>query len=194
MSSKQTYSAEKLGALFGVHPRTVLNWINSGCPAQKEGRSWALDPAEVHEWRVKRERDRTITEMGMVDEAQARRRKMAAEAIKAEIEASKMAGDALGIAEWQAAHAALIGTARAKLLGLGVRLAPELALMTDTTECQDFIDNAVREVLSELSDFELPDHIGSGAQPAIGSPEGGEVVGAASRANRKRVGGRRAKA
>lgn len=191
MSEKQKFSAEKLAVLLGVHARTVLDWINSGCPAEKVGRSWSLDAGEVHEWRVKRERERTITEMGMVDEAQARRRKIAAEAIKAEIEAAKMSGEALSLAEWQASHAAIIGTARAKLLGMGVRLAPELAITADPTECQDLIDSAVRDILDELSNFELPNDIGSGAKPAFGGEEGVSPVGAASGPERQRMGGRR---
>jgi excisionase family DNA binding protein len=194
MSAQQTYSAEKLAGLLGLSSRTILEWINAGCPAEKVGRAYALSAADVHEWRVKRERERTITEMGMVDESQARRRKMAAEAIKAEIEAARMAGDALGIAEWQAAHAALIGTARGKFLGLGVRLAPELAITNDPTECQDLIDSAVRDILAELSNFELSDDIGSGAKPAFDGPEGVQALGAAAGSDRKRVGRHRTKA
>lgn len=40
MSTQQTYSAEKLAGLLGLSSRTVLEWINAGCPAEKVGRAY----------------------------------------------------------------------------------------------------------------------------------------------------------
>jgi hypothetical protein len=45
----------------------------------------------------------------------------------------------------------MIYTAKSKLLSLGHKLAPLLASETDAAKCQDIVDDAVREILTDLA-------------------------------------------
>lgn len=186
---------EQASRTLGVNRRTVEDWLNVGAPGEKINGRWKIDLADLVKWRIERERQNTLREVGSIDESEARRRKLAAQVALIEHETAMKTGAAVSIADFEASMAAMIGAARARLLGVGAKIGPALALIEDTVECQDAVDGAIREALQELSEFKSLEDDGNGApESAGGDAADGAAVGAASKADRKRVVGRRAAA
>lgn len=188
---------EKAAEFFGVDLRTIDNWLRRGCPGQKVGARWQINSAEVSQWLRTREREDALGETAGIDESEARRRKIAAEAALAEHELALKQGAAVPISLFEARMAAMIGAARAKALNLGAKLGPMVVACESAVEAKDLIDGAVREVLVELSEFDgadIPGGAAVGSQPELGQPAGREAVVSAAGSDRKRVGGRESQA
>jgi excisionase family DNA binding protein len=154
-------SAEKMAQAMGVHRRTVAEWIAAGCPAQKSGRNWRMDTAAVMAWRLQRERQTALGEISNIGAEESKRRKLAADAASAELDVAIRSGAAVAIEDAEREWSEMIGAARNVFLGLGVRLAPQVALETDAAVCQSMIDGAVHEALANLSSdgaAPLPNH------------------------------------
>lgn len=189
---------EKLAELLGVSLRTVDEYRRQGMPGdppKRGGDQWRFDTAAVVGWLRERERANAIGEIAQIDEGEARRRKIAAEAAMAELNLAREEGKAVGIADFEAAGAAMIGAARARFLGLGGKVGPVVALNSDPAECKALIDEAIHEALQELSEFEadICTESRGATESESGDAQAIEVVGAAARPDSKRVGGHGAK-
>lgn len=91
-------NAAKLAELYDVDPRTVTNWVNSDppCPSEKKGRERLFETAKVAAWRERRAAAEAIAEAQKqkpTDEADAKLRKLMAEAILAEIAVREKEGE-----------------------------------------------------------------------------------------------------
>ena len=180
---------EKAAEFFGVDLRTIDAWLRNGAPGQKLGRTWRINSAELSGWLRQRERDQVLGEVSRVTEAEARRKKLVAEAISAGVKAAIDAGAVVAIADFERQLAAMIGRARAKALQLGSKLAPLVVTARSPAEAKDLIDGAIHELLAELSrDVPVSDATDSATESASGQPESGEVVGAAAGPDNQRVG------
>jgi terminase small subunit / prophage DNA-packing protein len=190
---------EKLADFLGCSLRTIDEYSRQGMPGdspKRAGDQWRFESGAVVGWLRERERSDALGEVARVDEAEAKRRKLAAEAALAELDLALKQGAAVSLKDFETAWSAMIGAARAKLLGMGMALGPEVALMSDPAECGAIIDAAVKESLRELSEgpgqvhFEQP---GAGeSDVADEAPE--PVVRSAAGSDGKPVGGRRAAA
>lgn len=186
---------ERLAEILGCSLRTIDEYRRQGMPGEAPGRpgeQWKFDTAAAVEWLRQRERQSVLGEVAKIDESEAKRRKLAAEAAMAELDLAKAEGAALGIQDFGTAWAAMIGSARAKLLGLGSKLGPSVAIVDDAAECNAMIDGAIAEALQELSEFEPEISIQpeSGPEAPNRDQAGSEAVGAAARPDGKRVGRR----
>jgi hypothetical protein len=143
-----------------------------------------------------RERQSALGEIATIDEGEAKRRKIAAEAAMAELELAKAEEQAIGLQDFAKAWAGMIGSARAKLLGLGSKLGPGLAIIEDAAECSSIVDAGISEALQELSEFEpeIRFDAESDKEAPSGDPKSSKAVGAPSGPDGKRVGGRGEKA
>jgi hypothetical protein len=121
---------------------------------KRPGDQWKFDTAASVEWLRQRERQSALGEIATIDEGEAKRRKIAAEAAMAELELAKAEEQAIGLQDFAKAWAGMIGSARAKLLGLGSKLGPGLAIIEDAAECSSIVDAGISEALQELSEFE----------------------------------------
>lgn len=81
----------------------------------------------------------------------ARTKKLMAEARRAERLDKREAGEMYPATEFRPSWETAVLNARSKLLALGHRLAPRLALEADVSRCQEIVDEAVRESLIELA-------------------------------------------
>ncbi len=81
----------------------------------------------------------------------ARTKKLMAEAKCAERRDRRESGELYPAAEFRPSWESAILNARAKLLALGHRLAPRLAIESDAARCKEIVDEAVRESLTELA-------------------------------------------
>src|SRR4051812_9016969 len=114
---------DKLAEMLGCSLRTVDEYRRQGIPGEppkRPGDQWKFESSEVITWLRDRERTSALGEVAKVDEAEAKRRKLAAEASLAEHELALKQGAAVAISDFEASWAAMIGAARAKLLGLPI--------------------------------------------------------------------------
>jgi hypothetical protein len=186
---------EKLADLLGCSLRTIDEYSRQGMPGSAPGRpggQWKFDTATAIEWLRQRERQSALGEVAKIDESEAKRRKLAAEAAMAELDLAKAEGQAVSIQDFAKAWSGMIGSARAKLLGLGSKLGPGLAITEEPAECSSAVDSGIGEALQELSELEPEIRFDSEVSPeASGSdPASTKAVGAAAGSDGKRVGGR----
>jgi hypothetical protein len=192
----------ELAETFGVALSTADLWIQQGMPCQarperRGGSGYKIDLSAVLEWHRERERQNALGEIAKVDEQEARRRKIAAEAALVEHELALKQGGAAAIADSESAWAAMIAAARAKLHGAGNKLGPIVAALSDAAECQAAIDEVIYQALQELSGFDsdelIPKPSEGASQPPASDPPSGPRMGAAAPAHRKPMGRREAK-
>ncbi len=188
---------EKLSELLGCSLRTVDEYRRQGMPGAapaKPGGQWRFESAEVISWLRTRERDNAIGEIAGIDEGEAKRRKLAAEAAIAEHSLAVLQSSAVSVADWQAATFKIVGATRAKLLPIGSSLASDLAIETDPDVCEALVSSAINEALQELSEDDIQIDAGgdNGAEPS--DPPEPEAVGSTPGRDGKRVGGPRAAA
>jgi phage terminase Nu1 subunit (DNA packaging protein) len=151
----------QLAELCGCNLSTVDNWVRDGCPfirrpVRQGVGQWEFSPPAVFQWRLDRERQAMLGEIVQVDENEARRRKLAAEAGLAELELHLANGAAVKISDQEKVWIQMVGSARARLLSIPTKLGPMLAIETDPVVCQAFVESALVEALTELSGFEPP--------------------------------------
>ena len=181
---------------------TIDDWVRRGCPyiqkpERRGGSGWRIDAGAVLVWHREQERQNALGDVVKIDEGEARRRKLAAEASLAEHELALKQGTAVQIEDAVKVWGDQVSAARARLLGIGHKLAPLTAVETDPLTCQVLIDGAVHEALAELSQFD-PGEIRNTStrmeHSPHGSPEDGRSMGTAAKAYRKRVGRQKPKA
>lgn len=185
---------EKLAELLGCALRTVDEYRRQGMPGEapaRPGAQWRFDSAAVIEWLRNRERHDALGEVANISEADAKRRKLAAEAAIAEHELAEKQGKAVSVADFQAATSKIIGAARAKLLGIGSAVGPEVALESDPAQCEAIVQGRINEALEELSEGDIQIEPSGVEQPQPGNSDGSETVGAAPGPDHQRVGRRR---
>jgi len=185
--------------VLGVVPETVRRWIVGGAPCiSKPGpnaaHGYKIDLAALIDWRITQERERALKEVGSIDVDEARRRKLAAEAGIAEHELAIKQGSAVAIEDAVQALDNAIGSCRSRLLGLGSKLGPQVAIEKDAANCQALIDAAVRDTLTELAELEISHDASRGESAKSENPKKPRAVGAAAKTQRKRVGGSKKKA
>lgn len=91
-------SATQLAELYGVDDRTITNWVNEdpACPSAKRKRLRVFDTVAVAEWFAERRARQAVAKVqkqAPTDEKDARRRKLMAEAILAEIAVREKEGE-----------------------------------------------------------------------------------------------------
>jgi terminase small subunit / prophage DNA-packing protein len=184
---------EKLAELFGCSLRTVDEYRRQGMPGEapaRPGGQWRFESATVIEWLRSRERTSALGEIAGISEVDAKRRKLAAEAAIAEHELATLQGSAVSVADWQAATAKMVSGARAKLLGIGAAVGPELAIEVDPVLCEAIVQGAINEALEELSSSDIQIEYGGAEEPESGDSNKPETVGTAPGPDGERVGRR----
>jgi hypothetical protein len=185
---------EKLAELLGCSLRTVDEYRRQGMPGEspkRPGGQWRFDSSEVIAWLRTRERENALGEIAGIDEGEAKRRKLAAEAAIAEHELAEKQGLSVSITDWQAAMSAVIGAARAKLLPIGAALGPELAIESDPVQCEALVQAAINEALQELSDCDIQIEPGGPGEPEQSDSAKPSTLGATAGPDGQRMGGRR---
>lgn len=105
---------------------------------------------------------------------EARTRKMNADAEIAELELAKIRGTLCLTTDVVAAWETVLHACRAKFLAMPTKMAPVLANVSDTASIKEHLENAVREALEELSNYQPnidPTKAGSAPLPDGPQPE-----------------------
>ncbi len=138
-------SKEKAAQIFGVDPRTIDKWLRAGMPGKKSEKGrWILNSAEISEWIKQRERESVLGDLVNIDEQEARRRKLAAEASREELKLAIEEGAVVAIADYEAELGTVISAFRAKALNFPARMAHQVMQCETIAEAKTILDAGIR--------------------------------------------------
>jgi phage terminase Nu1 subunit (DNA packaging protein) len=143
-----------LAELFACSLNNIDAMIRMGMPATErggKGRQWAFNPSECFEWRLARERQTNNT----ADEDELRRRKLAAETGKAELEFAKAKGEVALLADVEKAVASAFAEVRASMRNLPQRAVVRLIGEQNETKVKQVLLAEIDQALQVLSDVDL---------------------------------------
>ena len=87
----RTVNRQEIADLFGVNHQTVDRWVKSGLPVIQRGsrgKAWRINTADVSSWLEQRAKE-SAAGGDQADERELKRRKLAAETAKVELELSR---------------------------------------------------------------------------------------------------------
>jgi phage terminase Nu1 subunit (DNA packaging protein) len=157
-TGKEVNKAE-LCATFGVTPPTVDGWLRNGCPIKQRGSrgvSAVFNTADVSKWLNDRSRDEGAGNI-LADEAELRRRKLAAETGKAELEYSQAKGLVAPIAEFERVQSRLMAAIRTNIMNVPSRAVLQLLGETSETVFKEKLRAELALALEQSSDADLID-------------------------------------
>ena len=147
---------EEASVLSGRSPTTIKGWINRAGESfvierAGPGRPWQIDFPAMLRWR---EEQLTAPEGDAVklDYEEARRRKVAAEALLAEQEAAMRAGELIPKEDVVSGMQTVFAHVKARMLAIPTKLVPVIDLLETTAEKKDKITEAIKDALDELSE------------------------------------------
>lgn len=132
----QDVNKTELCAIIGVSPPTVDAWVRNGCPIKQRGSrgvAATFNTADVTKWLQDRAREEASGTV-IADEAELKRRKLAAETAKAELELARAKGDVAPVAEFERAQAMMMAAIRANVMQVPSRAVLQLLGETDEAE------------------------------------------------------------
>lgn len=151
----------EISEFFGVTPPTVDSWVRAGCPVIQRGSKGVaaiFNTADVSKWLRDKAREEG-SGTSLADESELKRRKLAAEAEKAELELAKAKGEVATIEDFERAQSAMMAAIRANMRNVPGRAVLQLLGCTDEAEFKaklmDEIDLAL--VTAAEADLDIPD-------------------------------------
>lgn len=155
----RTVNRSGLAEVFGVAPPTVDQWRKDGAPYVTlggRGKEWEYDTAQVAAWL--RERDvKAATGDMLADETELKRRKLAAETEKAELELAKAKGEVAPLDQVERAVARAFAEVRAGMRNLPQRTVSMLIGETDERRFKSVMMGEIDEALKSLVTTSLLD-------------------------------------
>lgn len=151
----------ELADAMGVSLPTVDRWVKEGCPIKvrpRKGVPAQFVLGEVVSWWGARERE-NATGGATTDEAELRRRKLAAETGTAELEFARARGEVAPVAEFEKATARLMAAIRANVMNVPARAVLQLLGETDEATFKQRLRAELTLALeqSALVEFDLDD-------------------------------------
>lgn len=153
----QAVTRSGLADVFGVSLPTVDGWIRAGCPFEKRGGrgvEWAFDTAAVSRWL----RERAIEEAtgeNQADESELKRRKLAAETAKAELELAKAKGEVAPVREFERAQARIMAAIRQNVMNVTSRAVLQLLGETNETAFKQKLRAELTLALEQSAEAEI---------------------------------------
>jgi phage terminase Nu1 subunit (DNA packaging protein) len=143
--------------LFGVSIPTVDGWLREGCPCiSRGGRGVAseFNTAAVTQWlREKARQEGAGTTLA--DESELKRRKLAAEAEKVELDLAKAKGEVAPVREFERATASIMAAIRTNMRNVPGRAVLQLLGCTDETEFKSKLMAEIDLALVTAADAEV---------------------------------------
>lgn len=161
----QDVNKAELCSIMGVTPPTVDGWVRNGCPIKKKGSrgvAATFNTADVMTWLRDKAREEA-SGTTLADEGELKRRKLAAEAEKAELELAKAKGEVAPVREFERATASLMAIIRQNVMQVPGRIVMQLIGCTDETEFKTklrselvlALESAAEEDLDQEEDEDL---------------------------------------
>lgn len=193
----------ELSKITGYANKCIREELQAGAPLAVKGgpgREHKLDSAKFITWLVRKERNRLINLFmqrtaqgdGKYEKGNFKARRAAAQAELAEIEVQEKRGQLVSIDLVTTVLQRLITNAKARLLILPTKAAPQAAALKDPVGIKNFLEGLIYESLSELSAITPADLVSSevletleSAAEIDGEPMGGPVPQVKSRGKRR---------
>jgi phage terminase Nu1 subunit (DNA packaging protein) len=159
-------SKKAAAEFFGVSVQALDGWFTAGCPVAKRDqndRIELLDLRVMTQWRIDRAGDG-----GELDRERTRLTK--AQADKTELEVAELRAELVRAPVLENHWQNMVAAARAKLLSLPSKLAPQIAGPDQLTRVQDMLHAGVFEALAELAGDAFPDNIRVRVDKAASQP------------------------
>lgn len=132
----QSVSKGQLCEVFGVSIPTVDGWLRNGCPCISRGGRGVpaeFNTAAVAQWLREQARQEGAGNI-LADESELKRRKLAAETAKAELELAKARSEVAPVREFERVSAAMDTAIRTNVLNVPARAVLQLLGCTDEAE------------------------------------------------------------
>jgi len=145
----------EIADLFGVGESTVDQWVRKGMPVVEKGSrgvKWQINTAQVSEWLKSRAVEEITGKFDATDERELRRRKLAAETAKAEIELAKIREEVADVADIEKQLTELFTRIKKNLRNIPNRAALSLVGEKDETKIKSVILQEIDATLQELAD------------------------------------------
>ena len=148
---------QEIADLFGVAETTVDNWVRRGCPVitrGSKGRAWEINTVAVSDWLRQRDLEQA-TGNNLNDEQELKRRKLAAETQKAEMEMLKAKGELVPLRQLERALANTFAELKTNMRNIPRRTATSIVGETDEIRIKEVLLAEVDQALEVLSQFTL---------------------------------------
>ena len=147
---------DEASVLSGRSPTTIKGWITRAGESfvierAGSGRPWQIDFPAMLRWR-EQQLIATEGDAAKLDYEEARRRKVAAEALMAEQEAAMRAGELIPKEDVVAGMQTVFAHVKARMLAIPVKLAPSLVMIETVAVIKAKITEAIHDALKELSE------------------------------------------
>ncbi len=148
---------QDIADLFGVSHTTVDAWLKRGLPVVQRGargKKWSINTAEVSEWLKQREIEKLSGE-GVSDAEELKRRKLAAETAKVELELARLKGEIVPLAQLERALANTFAELKTRMRSVPSRIATTLIGEDNETRIKAVILAEIDQALEALGEFDL---------------------------------------
>lgn len=147
----------ELCAIFGVSPPTVDGWIRNGCPIVQRGArgvAATFNTADVARWLRDRARDEGAG-TSQADEAELKRRKLAAETALSELELAKARGDVAPLDQVERMVSRAFAEVRAGMRNIPGRVVATLIGETNERQFKKVLLEEIDQALEALANAQL---------------------------------------
>lgn len=149
-------SRAKLAEFTGKSLPTIDSWVRQGCPVVKRGgrgKEWEFDTAAVNDWRVEQKEMEAAAANagGEADEAELKRRKLAAETMLAELELAQAKKAVAPISQVERMVANAFAQVRASVRNIPERTVAQLIGETDERRFKNVLLEEIDQTLEALS-------------------------------------------
>jgi len=148
---------QEVADLFGVSHTTVDAWIKRGMPVSERGsrgKPWRINTAEVSAWLEQRAKE-SASGSDQADERELKRRKLAAETAKVELELARVRGEVVPLAQLERALANTFAEIKTNIRSVPSRVATAIIGESNETRIKAVILKEIDQALEVLGDFDL---------------------------------------
>ena len=147
---EQTVPIGSLGKVLNLGERRIQQLVKEGVLSKEErGRYPFMSNVKSYVMYLQSRVDGNSS--GVIDLDEARKRKLQAEAMLAELELERTQENTISVAEHGESIGKLGDTLKGRLLVMPSKLAPALALETKQGLCKQIVDDEIRSTLKEIS-------------------------------------------
>lgn len=147
----------EVAEFFGVTEPTVDQWVRRGCPVVErgsKGKAWQINTAQVSDWLRQRDIEQA-TGNNLSDEQELKRRKLAAETQKAEMEMLKARGELVPLRQLERALANTFAELKTNIRNIPRRTATSIVGETDEIRIKEVLLAEIDQALEVLAQFTL---------------------------------------
>ena len=153
---------QEVADLFGVSHTTVDAWIKRGMPIVtkgSKGKAWVINTASVSAWLEQRAKESSGNDNA--DERELKRRKLAAETAKVELELARVRGEVVPLKQLERALANTFAEVKTNLRSVPSRVATAIIGEESETRIKAVILKEIDQALETLGDLDLdePDDV-----------------------------------